>query len=172
MRQAQKQKHSTEWHKILNLFLTYTHTHLLTLIQLFFWVCGADQRTLILAAWGVWVLAGGLALTHSNFASGSPFCTVLDACGCILQKEQLCSLLISNCNGQLKLLVASFVTAGQYLWLSSYLKEFSYCYQGGFHLLISCPKCVRNQAVKSSSVLCFFPVHTQTITAGHVIHSL
>lgn len=55
------------------------------------------------------------ALLCGSSALGSPVCTVLDVCGSVPHEEQLCLLLISNCNDLCKSLVASFVTAGQYL---------------------------------------------------------
>lgn len=169
MRLAQEQKHSAEWHKMLT-FVSLIHPHASAradpVVPLSSWCWSDDSDSSCFRCLNpAWLLCMAVS------ASRSPLCTVLDVCRCVSRKKQLSSLLISNCNGQCKLLVASFVTAGWYLWLSPYLKGFS-GYQGGFHLLISCPKCVRYQVVRSSSVLCFFPMHTRTITAGHIVHSL
>lgn len=97
-------------------FLKGCGTHLDMLLQLFLWVCGAGWRALAPAVWGVWVLAGALLLVGSS-TSGS-LSSGLGFCGCDPHREWLCSLLIPNCYGQCKLLVAWFVTAGHCLVFS------------------------------------------------------
>lgn len=115
-------------------FLTSSGTHLDMLVQLFLWVCAVAGGYLfqLFEICESWLVACFLC---GNSACGS-LSSVLDFCGCDPHREHLCSLLIST--GQCKLLVASFVTAGQHLWFSPYLEGFNCCYQGGFHLLIHC----------------------------------
>lgn len=99
-------------------------------------------------------------------ASGS-LSSGLGFCGCDPHREWLCSLLIPNCYGQCKLLVAWFVTAGHCL-VFSILEGIQLLLPGWLSLLDLLLQHVRYQVIKNSSMLCFFSVHTWTITAGRV----
>lgn len=97
-------------------FLTGSGTHLDMLLQLFseFVVLVGEPLLQLFEVCESWLVP---CFLWGSSASGS-LSSGLGFCGCDPHREWFGSLLIPNCYGQCKLLVAWFVTAGHYLVFS------------------------------------------------------